>query len=181
MDAFSWYFTAQPWLNCQRNLFQTNKRKHETSTQALTKTITSPTEVINPVYNSFSDYQKFVRKKHCFQGFCREISLRHIMKTCPCNEHPLYTPLLYSKNWGLHGYTFLAHLSRRLIGELIVYPCSGVRPSSVGVHNFKHLLLQYRLANQSQILCGASLGRRNESLFATSESHDQDGRHAHIW
>ena len=25
----------------------------------------------------------------------------------------------------------LAHLTRRLIGELIVYPCSGVRPSSV--------------------------------------------------
>ena len=25
---------------------------------------------------------------------------------------------------------FLAHLSQRLIGELIVYPCSGVRPSS---------------------------------------------------
>ena len=25
----------------------------------------------------------------------------------------------------------LAHLSRRLIGEVIVYPCSGVRPSSV--------------------------------------------------
>ena len=42
----------------------------------------------------------------------------------------------------------LAHLSRRLTGELIVYPCSGVRPSvrrpssaSVGVHNFKDLLL----------------------------------------
>ena len=28
-------------------------------------------------------------------------------------------------------YPFLAHLSRRLIGELIVYPCSGVRPSVV--------------------------------------------------
>ena len=28
-------------------------------------------------------------------------------------------------------YDFLAHLSRRLIGELIVYPCSGVRPSVV--------------------------------------------------
>ena len=28
-------------------------------------------------------------------------------------------------------YIFLAHLSQRLIGELIVYPCSGVRPSSV--------------------------------------------------
>ena len=25
---------------------------------------------------------------------------------------------------------FLAHLSRRLTGELIVYPCSSVRPSS---------------------------------------------------
>ena len=30
-----------------------------------------------------------------------------------------------------HIVAFLAHLSRRLIGELIVYPCSGVRPSSV--------------------------------------------------
>ena len=73
---------------------------------------------------------------------------------------------------------FLAHLSRRLKGELIVYPWSGVRPSSV-VHIFKHLLLWNRLANQSQILCGASLGRGNESLFAASGSHDQDGRHAH--
>ena len=52
------------------------------------------------------------------------------------------------------------------------------RPS---VHIFKDLLLQNRLANQSQILCGASLGRGNESLFAVSGSHDQDGHHAHIW
>ena len=42
---------------------------------------------------------------------------------------------------------FLAHLSRRLTGELIVYPCSVVRPSSSVrrpssvVHNFKDLLL----------------------------------------
>ena len=48
-------------------------------------------------------------------------------------------------------------------GELIVYPCSGVRPSSSSVHNFKHLLLRNRLANQSQILCGDSLGRGNKS------------------
>ena len=46
------------------------------------------------------------------------------------------------------------------IGELIGYPwirrpsSSGRRPSSV--HIFKHLLLRNRLANQSQILCGAS-------------------------
>ena len=57
---------------------------------------------------------------------------------------------------------------------------SVVRPSSV-VNNFKLLLLWNRLANQNQILCGASLGRGNESLFAASESHNQDGRHAHIW
>ena len=74
----------------------------------------------------------------------------------------------------------LAHLSQRLICELIGYPWSGVRTSSV-VNNFKHLLLQNRLPDQSQILCGASLGRGNESLFAASGSHDQDGRHTHIW
>ena len=56
-----------------------------------------------------------------------------------------------------------------------------VRRSSVVVNDFKHLLLCNCLANQSQILCGASLGRGNVSLFTASWSHDQDGRHAHIW
>ena len=78
---------------------------------------------------------------------------------------------------------FLAHLSRRLIGELIVYPWirrpSYVRPSASSTM-LKHLL-RNRLADQSQILCGASLGRGNDILFAASGSHDQDGRHAHIW
>ena len=78
--------------------------------------------------------------------------------------------------------SFLAHLSRRLIGELIVYQWSGVRrrrrPSSTML---KHLLLTNRLADQSQILFGASLGRGNKILFAASGSHDQHGRHAHIW
>ena len=76
---------------------------------------------------------------------------------------------------------FLAHLSRRLIGELIVYPCSGVLHRPSVVHNVQTFLLQNRLANQSQLLCGASLGRGNESLFAASGSHEQDGSHAHIW
>ena len=53
----------------------------------------------------------------------------HITKTSPCNEHPL-TPHFYIVKLGFTGVYFLAHLSRRLIGELIVYPCSGVRPSS---------------------------------------------------
>ena len=41
-------------------------------------------------------------------------------------------------SFNIHGHLknvfiprFLAHLSRRLIGELIVYPCSGILPSSV--------------------------------------------------
>ena len=72
-------------------------------------------------------------------------------------------------------------------GELIVYPSSRRpsvvrrRSSSSVVNNFKHLLLRNRWADQSQILCGASLGRGNDILFAASGSHDQDGRHAHIW
>ena len=79
---------------------------------------------------------------------------------------------------------FLAHLSRRLIGELIVYQWSVVRPSDVRPSSstmLKDLLLRNRWADQSQILCGASLGRGNDILFAASGSHDQGGRHAHIW
>ena len=78
---------------------------------------------------------------------------------------------------------FLAHLSRRLIGELIGYSWSVVRPSSVRPSSFTILknLLRNRFANQSQILCGASLGRGNDILFAASGSHDQDGCHTHLW
>ena len=65
-------------------------------------------------------------------------------------------------------------------GELIGYPSSR-RPSVVFVNNFKHLLLRNRWADQSQILCGASLGRGNDIFFASSGSHYQDGPHAHIW
>ena len=64
--------------------------------------------------------------------------------------------------------------------ELKAYRILMVRRSSVVVNNFKHLLLQNRSPDQSQFLCGASLGRGNESLFVASGSHDQDGRHAHI-
>ena len=83
--------------------------------------------------------------------------------------------------------TLLAHLSQRLIGELTGYSWSGVRPSSSSVrrpsvvNNFKRRLLRNHWADQSQILCGASLGRGNDILFAASGSHDQDGRYAHIW
>ena len=54
--------------------------------------------------------------------------------------------------------------------EVIVYTCSGVRPSvrrstASVVHHFQISLLRSRLANQSQISCGASMGRGNKSLY----------------
>ena len=91
------------------------------------------------------------------------------------NEHTL-----------LHENLLLAHLSQRHEGELIGYSWSGVRPS-VGVvrpsasSTMLKDLLRNRFANHSHILCGASLGRWNDILFAVSGSHDQDGRHVHIW
>ena len=92
----------------------------------------------------------------------------------------------WGKGQNLEHLSFLAHLSQRLIGELIGYSWSAVRPSASVVrpsvvNNFKRLLLRNRWADQSQILCGASLGRGNDILFAASGSHDQDGRHSHIW
>ena len=58
---------------------------------------------------------------------------------------------------------------------------ASIRPSAASFTMLKDLLLRNRFANQSQILCGASLGRGKDILFAASRSHDQDGRHAHIW
>ena len=109
----------------------------------------------------------------------------YIRITYPCDLYPL-APHFHIVKLGFTREFLLAHLSRRLIGELIVYQWSVVRrTSSVGVRRLstmlKHLLLRNRLADQSQILCGAHLGRGNENLFAASGSHDQDGRHAHIW
>ena len=69
------------------------------------------------------------------------------------------------------GGVWLAHLSRRLTST---HAPASVRPSS-SVHIFKDLL-RNRLVNQSQILCGASLGRGNESWFAASGSHDYTPR-----
>ena len=67
-----------------------------------------------------------------------------------CWFHPFRNS--YLRNW-----TFLAYLFGSW-PELIVYPMVGL-PSVV--HNFKHLLLWNRLADQSQILELAALGRLN--------------------
>ena len=64
-----------------------------------------------------------------------------------------------------------------------VTPVSVVRPSvrQSSVNIFKHLLLWNYWANWTHISYGDSLGWGYESLFKWSWSHDQDGRHAHIW
>ena len=54
-------------------------------------------------------------------------------------------------------------------------------PRSLRFNIFKFLFLRNCLADWSQILCGASIGWENKSLYNWSKSHDQDGRHAHIW
>ena len=49
------------------------------------------------------------------------------------------------------------------------------------IHLFKLLFLRNHQVDLSQISCGTSMGWKNESLFKWSRSHDQYGRHAHIW
>ena len=53
--------------------------------------------------------------------------------------------------------------------------------SSIHILQRSSSLKPLAMANQSEFLCGASMGKGNISLIAKSESHDQDGRHAHIW
>ena len=94
--------------------------------------------------------------------------------------NPIESKCIHPNGW---DHYLLAHLSRRLIGELIVYQwlrrLSLARPLSASI--FKHLLLWNYWANWTHISHGDSLGWGNESLFKWSWSHDQDGRHAHIW
>ena len=47
----------------------------------------------------------------------------------------------------------------------------------IPTHFSKIFYSENRLANQSEILCGAFLGSGDENLISKS---DQDGRHAHI-
>ena len=62
-------------------------------------------------------------------------------------------------------------------GELIVYR----RQAPSSVNNFKRLLLWNYRADCNQISHTASRAFRKEKLFKWSGSHDQHGRHAHIW
>ena len=85
------------------------------------------------------------------------------------------------------GMDFSANLSRRLMGELIVYQRlrrPSVRPSFVvlpSVNIFYHRLLWIHEANWTRISYRKSSWCGNESLFKWSWSHYQNGHHVHIW
>ena len=54
-------------------------------------------------------------------------------------------------------------------------------PRSFRFTIFKLLFLRNLWADWSHIPCGSSMGWGNERLRKWTRSHDQDGRHAHIW
>ena len=79
---------------------------------------------------------------------------------CPCASEKLMYNVVNTPAplFLIVSSSFLAHLSRRLIGELIVYRSSR-RPSVRGcVNTFKHEYLCNQLADWNEILSEASLG-----------------------
>ena len=69
-------------------------------------------------------------------------------------------------------------------GELIVYPCSGVRPPIIRLSTISKDLLCNCLVNQSQNFLWNLVGKRGgggESLYKWARSHDQDGHRPHTW
>ena len=71
-------------------------------------------------------------------------------------------------------------MDRRLMVYENIFGPEGCLPLPRGyIHVYDHNIKipPSRLANRSQTLCGAFLGRVNESLYKWSRSHDQDGCH----
>ena len=78
----------------------------------------------------------------------------------------------------------LAYLSRRLIGELIGYQWSGVRRRlSLTISNsfFSETAGPIKAKFYVEPPWVGGGGGGGDILCAASRSHDQDGRHAHIW
>ena len=89
--------------------------------------------------------------------FCKGILAYVVFKS-----HVVQCRMISVVNFFVFLRLLLAHLSLRLIGELIGELIG--YSWSVVVHNAQNLLLRNRFANQSQILCGAFLGRGNDIL-----------------
>ena len=113
--------------------------------------------------NKIEENLYYLCNKHKYAGqlCCYRSADLHL---CFLHISPFICPFFFLSN---NFFSLLAHLSRRLVGELIVYPWSCVRPSSgvrrpsssVVVHNFKHEYLCNQWADRNQILSEASLGR----------------------
>ena len=65
--------------------------------------------------------------------------------------------------------------------ELIVYPCSGDRCCRSRRRQRYIFSSETAWPIKAKCLCGSSLGKANEILYRWYITHDQDGRHAHIW
>ena len=94
----------------------------------------------------------------CIELFIFQRSYCEVVLVEVCVNHALTLKISWKPPKTYHN--FLAHLSRRLRGELIVYR-SARRPSvrpSVRVHTFKHEYLRDQWVNSNQILSEASLG-----------------------
>ena len=77
---------------------------------------------------------------------------------------------------------FLAHLSQRLIGELIGYSWFGVRPSSSVVHRSQCSKISSETALPIKAKFYVEPPWVGGLIFCSRHlGHDQDGRHAHIW
>ena len=76
----------------------------------------------------------------------------------------------------------LAHLSRRLIGELRVYQWACVRPSSVVRSQCSNIFFSETAGPiKAKFYVEPPWVGGDDILLAASGSHDQDGRHANIW
>ena len=96
----------------------------------------------------------------CIELFIFQRSYCKVVLVEVCVNHAVTLKISLKPPKTYHNF-LLAHLSRRLEGELIhvVYPWSGVRPSSsVVVHNFKHEHHFNQWADHNKILSEASLG-----------------------
>ena len=111
-------------------------------------------------------------KSSIFAGF--DYGLR---SEVPLSVWKKFHTLIMGKMMPSHFLRFLAHLSQRLIGELIRYPWSGVRRPSTISNVFSSettwpIKVKFHVEPPKE--------RGNKSLYKWSRSHDKDGRHAHI-
>ena len=136
-----------------------------------------------PFFNCFQTIKYITWAVSCKNSFCISCEKAVLLHRLICIFVFAYAKRRFSHNEARITTVFSSPepKAHRWAYRIPMDPASVVLRPSSSVHIFKRLLLWNRLANQSQILCGASLGRGNESLSKWSRSHDQDGRQAHIW